>query len=194
VLQSFQNWECASTIFTFGIACRIRMKRRWKVCIALVVVGLAGFLVWAFLSPATPPVTVHFLPYELFHTSAIKGRPPYTNGVVTAVFVVSNTTPRVLSAHAVYYYRFKGTELKNFAWFEYVRTGSVIRSSGDIFLTPGQTGTFRAGVPRAHEPIRTVVEGRDVPLKNAFLARWRDRLPWNRYAFSITVTNEPPPP
>jgi len=181
-------------MFPIVLAWPIRMKRRWKFGIVLAVVGLAGFLVWAFLSPATPPLTIRFLPYEPYHTSAIKGRPPYSNGVVTAVFVVSNTTHRVLSAHAVYYYRFKGTEFKNFAWFEYVHTGSVVRSSGDMFLTPGQTGTFRAGVPRAHEPIRTVVEGRDAPANNTFLARWRDRLPWNRYAFSITLTNDPPPP
>jgi len=166
------------------------MKRCWKIFIALVVVALAVFLVWAFLSPAMPPVTVRFLPYEASQRAFIEGGIRPSNGTAVAVFVVSNTTERVLTAHTYCFYRFNGAELKLFGYYRPPSTTDVYRITGDALLKPGQAVTFRALVPRTEEPLRTVVAGRDIPFDKTVLARLKNRLPWNQRTFSVSATNE----
>ena len=83
-------------MFPIVLAWRICMKRRWKVGLALAVVGLAGFLVWAFLSDPNRGVAIRFLSYETngFKDVAVFGG-PHSNWI-TAHFCLTNGSRRTL--------------------------------------------------------------------------------------------------
>src|SRR5689334_19812223 len=73
------------------------MNRRWKIFIAIAVVGLAGFLVWAFRSSATPPLTIHFTGYRTNITTDMPGDVILHKESVLAVFGVTNHSTHPMS-------------------------------------------------------------------------------------------------
>jgi len=165
------------------------MSRRWKVVFALAVVGLAGFLVWALLSPATPPLSIGFYGYVTNDASRPIAELPPPDGSIFAVFVVTNQTRHTLRAEARLSTRHEGTSVVPLT--EWLQRGPDhgILAEDYATLKPGQSALTGIVVPRVGEPVRAFVKA-DVSYVVTPWSRIRDRLSWSRPTFSASVTNE----
>lgn len=182
--------ECASTMFSIGIAWRIRMKRRWKVMIALAVVGLAGFLVWAFLSPATPALTVRFCGYTTNYAFRVIEAEPPKDGSVFAIFAVTNHSGRVMEMLASQFAHSSVSETGSPVTWIATTNSSFITGATSIAFRPGEGAWVAARVSAADQPVLVFVHGRYLPDERTARRAWWSRLPWNQRNFFATATNE----
>jgi len=166
------------------------MSRRWKIGIALAVVGLAGFLVWAILSPATPPLTIRFVGYKTNHAFRLTEDQPGRDGSVFAVFAVTNQTGRTFVTHVTCLSRTNGVEVgQAVIWFGSLSFDSVLGADFPL-LKAAAGGLAEVRIYRTDEPLRAVVEGRYYHRAKTRLDHYWSRMPWNQRTFSISATNE----
>src|SRR5881394_1382193 len=124
------------------------MERRWKVGIALAIVGLAAFLVWAFRSDPNRGVAICLLGYEtngIKHQTFLSRFP--SNGV-SARFCLTNGSDRGIVCDA-----FEGSPLfhaamrTNGGWTGLGRAlGGGLNSVQNIVLSPAKSAGFSVPV------------------------------------------------
>src|SRR5436190_21827797 len=120
------------------------MSRRWKFVIAMIALGLGGFLAWAFHFDPNRGVAIRFLGYETNRFGGgAPGRPIPTNGAL-ARFCFTNGGPRAIS-----YYALDGspmllaeTKARGGAWFEFPRPVLYAAYTRFVVLQPTHSTNF----------------------------------------------------
>jgi hypothetical protein len=135
------------------------MKRRWKVGIALAVVGVAGFIVLAFLSDPHRGVAIIFLGYE---TNGIKHQTflsRFASNGVSAHFCLTNGSDRAIVCDAFEGSPLFGVSIKtNGGWKSLGRNlGGGLNSFQNIVLPPTKSTCFSVPVPDLSWPMRVTV-------------------------------------
>jgi hypothetical protein len=166
-----------------------RMKRRWKVGVALAVVGIAALLACALLSPAKPPLGIGFYGYVTNDASRPIAELPPPDGTIFAVFVVTNQTRHTLRAEARLSTRNQKTSEAPLT--EWLQRGPDHGFFAEDYATlkPGKTALTGIVVPRAGEPVRAVVNAHMSYVITPW-TRIRDHLPWSRPTYSAAATNQ----
>ena len=128
------------------------MSRRWKVIFALGVVGLGGFLVWAFLSEPHHDVALRFMGYK---TNAAL----YKVVEITARFCLTNGSQRVIYCESVGGVPSCRVESKTSeGWFfERGPVGDGSSVAGIILVSPGKTTCFTLDVLSPERPLRVTM-------------------------------------
>ena len=134
------------------------MSRRWKFVIALVVVGLTGFLAWAFLSDPNRGVAIRFLGYE---TNRFGRREPVGSIPTNALarFCFTNGSHRAISYYALDRSPMflAETKARGGAWLEFPRTVVYAAYTRFVVLQPTQSTNFSVFVPDVSQPLRVTV-------------------------------------
>ena len=135
------------------------MKRRWKVGIASAVVGVAGFIVWAFLSDPNRGVAIIFLGYE---TNEIKHQTflsRFASNGVSAHFCLTNGSDRAIVCDAFEGSPLFGVSIKtNGGWKGLGRNlGGGLTSFDNIVLSPTKSTCFSVPIPDLNQPLRVTV-------------------------------------
>ena len=166
------------------------MKRRWKVGIALAVVGIGGFLVWAFLSPATPPLTIRFLGYLTNGAPFLdQAFSPGTDSVLV-VFAATNHSTHTMNVGALTL-----VELQGRIWDQgggWLDTTNLGPGMGWRFteLEPGEGSRVATCFSTTNNPVSVTVGDYSSLVGNTWWDRVRRRLFGNLPPPHITATNE----
>jgi len=167
------------------------MKRRWKILIALVVVGLAGFLVWAFNSPSTALLSVRFVGYVTNKTSGDVGTLEFRNDSVLAIFGVTNHTKGDVFVWDNANLRRPQTTVSPAVPWLYGTNSYSGLNVGVLLLGAGEGGWMAAHVVQTGQPAQVTLEGQRHRPGNTLWARFCNRLPWNKRLLFATATSEP---
>ena len=143
-------------MFSIGIAWPIGMKRRWKVGMALAVVGLTGFFVWVFQSPPSTGVAIRFLGYETNRSASPRHWIPTNSSGIEARFCLTNG-----SRQAIAFYTFEDIPLfvvetkTDGQWSRPPRSPMGTNNSWRIpVLQSAQSICFTLPVPDLSQPLR----------------------------------------
>jgi len=176
------------------------MKRRWKVGIAFAVVGLAGFLVWAFLSDPNHGVAIRFMGYETNRIQSDRHWMTTNTSGIEARFCLTNGNQGAINCGAYEGIPLFEIETKTSGEWSTPPRSRVgpIDSFKNMVLPSAQSFCFTVPVPDLSQPLRltlpyatnsappglwgttgrdfVVVSGPRKPAANTFLARLQRRI------------------
>ena len=166
------------------------MKRRWKVGMALAVVGLAGFLIWAFRSPPTPPLTIRFAGYLTNGTPSFERALPPGAGYVFAVFAVTNHSAHNVTVGATALVEFNGHIMNKAGQWLNKTNYTPGRGSHYNQLNSGEGSRVATSFISTDDRIIMTVADYTDHGGNTWWNRIRRQLPKNRQRPRASATNE----